>query len=242
MPGLDQRRTPGMNAQRLRSGGAPDREREPATVAQHSPRLRQRRGRVGHQHVAEPADRLRRRIRPRGPSARRRAPGTRRSRAPLSPAAAPHATMPGAKSVWISFPSAATQLGDAKADVAGAGRDLEDRRGPAGDRGRPPAPAIGSECFRRKSRASAQLPETRSQLARESARYWSRSAIAADPIAQPGGERIRPRRCALGLGLLGRGPSPRCPARSAAAPTNSRNSGSGRVGRELNSGWNCEAT
>src|SRR5262249_48518351 len=34
----------------------------------------------------------------------------------------------------------------------------------------------------------------------------------------------------------------RSAARFAAAPTNSRKSGSGRVGRELNSGWNCEAT
>ena len=34
----------------------------------------------------------------------------------------------------------------------------------------------------------------------------------------------------------------RSPAWCAAAPTNSRNSGSGRLGRELNSGWNWEAT
>ena len=34
----------------------------------------------------------------------------------------------------------------------------------------------------------------------------------------------------------------RSPAWRAAAPTNSRKSGSGRLGRELNSGWNWEAT
>ena len=38
-----------------------------------------------------------------------------------------------------------------------------------------------------------------------------------------------------------RPPSPRRPrARLSAAATNSRKSGAGRVGRDLNSGWNCE--
>ena len=36
--------------------------------------------------------------------------------------------------------------------------------------------------------------------------------------------------------------SPASAARASAAPTNSRNSGAGRFGRDLNSGWNCEAT
>ena len=35
---------------------------------------------------------------------------------------------------------------------------------------------------------------------------------------------------------------PRVRDRWSAASTNSRNSGAGRVGRDLNSGWNCEAT
>ena len=39
---------------------------------------------------------------------------------------------------------------------------------------------------------------------------------------------------------LARRPGSRAPACSAAAPTNSRNSGCGRVGRLLNSGWNCD--
>ena len=47
---------PGIAAHRLRSGVAPHREREPAAVAQDPPRLRQRRGRVRHQHVAEAAE------------------------------------------------------------------------------------------------------------------------------------------------------------------------------------------
>ena len=63
-------------------------------------------------------------------------------------------------------------------------------------------------------------------------------------------ERTRPRRRTLASSAPAdstsvssvAGPSPRSAARRAAAPTNSRNSGSGRVGRELNSGWNCEAT
>ena len=35
---------------------------------------------------------------------------------------------------------------------------------------------------------------------------------------------------------------PRARARASAAPTKSRKSGAGRVGRDLNSGWNCDAT
>ena len=42
--------------------------------------------------------------------------------------------------------------------------------------------------------------------------------------------------------LLGERAAPLARARSSAAPTNSRKSGAGRVGRDLNSGWNCDAT
>src|SRR6185369_9128848 len=38
------------------------------------------------------------------------------------------------------------------------------------------------------------------------------------------------------------GSGTRPPACSNAAPTKSRNSGAGRSGRDLNSGWNCDAT
>ena len=42
--------------------------------------------------------------------------------------------------------------------------------------------------------------------------------------------------------VTGSAPVARPPERARAAPTKSRNSGAGRSGRDLNSGWNCEAT
>ena len=53
-PTLDQllrgKQRPGVAYDRI-----PDRQRDPPAGAQHAPRLRERRGRVGHQHVAPPA-------------------------------------------------------------------------------------------------------------------------------------------------------------------------------------------
>ncbi len=42
--------------------------------------------------------------------------------------------------------------------------------------------------------------------------------------------------------VAGSAPAAIPPERASAAPTKSRNSGAGRSGRDLNSGWNCEAT
>ena len=53
-------------------------------------------------------------------------------------------------------------------------------------------------------------------------------AAASRPWTRPGPPAPRPERASR--------------ARSSAAPTNSRNSGCGRSGRDLNSGWYCDAT
>ncbi len=54
--------------------------------------------------------------------------------------------------------------------------------------------------------------------------------------------RLGRRDAGRGLGPQATSTAARARARSSAAATNSRKSGAGRVGRDLNSGWNCEAT
>ena len=250
VPALDHRH-PGDRRPEVAIRARPDRERQPAAVAQHPPRLRERGGRVGHQHVAEAAeDAVDAGVvevhalgiedpelgcsRARGRSPRRRAAST----------------IAGAKSVEISFPSSPIALRRQEAGVAGARRELE--HGVAGLRiepldqplaqragarpevvalalpvGREPVPGSRARCWRYSSRSTGR-PRARTRLT-------ARIVVRARDVLGRGG--------LLDLGLLGRRAVAALARRArAAAPTNSRNSGSGRVGRELNSGWNCEAT
>ena len=93
--------------------------------------------------------------------------------------------------------------------------------------------------------AGAILGDRESEAAQLSGDGVRTGALASRRAGNPAERRegvVQPP--ALGLaGSRHEVPTAGCPPeRTSAAPTNSRNSGAGRSGRDLNSGWNCEAT
>ena len=70
---------------------------------------------------------------------------------------------------------------------------------------------------------------------------WAGSC-AARPAASPSAAGSARRRAHRRRSVSAAPAVPRSRARASAAPTNSRNSGWGLLGRDLNSGWYCEAT